>query len=107
FLTLVLPNMFFTSALFFGLVAVFRNVKVIYSSGLFLFLGYVIGNFFLSNINNPRVIYLADPFLMNGIRMELSGWPPQQLNTSIVPLQGLMLTNRIIWISVGAVILLL
>jgi hypothetical protein len=106
-LTLVLPNIFFTSCLFFGLVAIFRNVKVIYSSGLFLFLGYLIGNFFLNNINNPRVIYLTDPFLLNGLRSEIAAWSPTQLNTSVIPLQGLMLTNRLIWISVGAVILLL
>jgi len=107
FLTLVLPNMFFTSALFFGLVAVFKNVKVIYSSGLFLFLGYIIANFFLSNINNPKVIYLTDPFLMNGLRAATAGASAQQLNTSVIHMEGLMLTNRIIWISVGAVILLL
>jgi len=106
-LTLVLPNIFFTSCLFFGLVAIFRNVKVIYSSGLFLFLGYLIGNFFLNNINNPRVIYLTDPFLLNGLRAEIAAWSPAQLNASVIPLQGLMLTNRVIWISVGAVILLL
>jgi len=107
FLTLILPNMFFTSALFFGLVAVFKNVKVIYSSGLFLFLGYVIANFFLSNINNPKVIYLTDPFLMNGLRAATAGASAQQLNSSVIHIEGLMLTNRIIWVSVGAVILLL
>jgi hypothetical protein len=107
FLTLILPNIFFTSALFFGLVAVFKNVKVIYSSGLFLFLGYIIANFFLSNINNPKVIYLTDPFLMNGLRAATAGASAQQLNSSVIHIQGLMLTNRIIWISVGAVILLL
>ena len=37
FLILIVPTLFFTSALFFGLVAVFRNVKVIYSSGIFFF----------------------------------------------------------------------
>lgn len=106
FLTIVLPNIFFTSALFFGLVAIFRNVKVIYSSGLFLFLGYVLANFFLSNINNPTVIYLTDPFLMNGFRYEIGDWSPEQLNTSVVHVHGLMLINRIIWISIGAIVLL-
>jgi len=106
-LTLILPNIFFTSCLFFGLVAIFRNVKVIYSSGMFLFLGYLIGNFFLNNINNQRIIYLTDPFLLNGLRAETAAWSPARLNTSVIPLQGLILTNRIIWISVGALILLL
>jgi ABC-2 type transport system permease protein len=38
FFTIALPNLFFTSSLFFGLMAITRNVKVIYSGGILLFL---------------------------------------------------------------------
>ncbi|HEY1166438.1 MAG TPA: hypothetical protein VGE90_14760 [Chitinophaga sp.] len=105
--TIILPNLFFTSALFFGLVSVFRTVKVIYSGAMFLFLGYLIGNFFLNNIHNLRVIYLSDPFLLNGLRIALNDWSPQQLNTAVLPFQGLLLQNRMIWMSIGLVIVLL
>jgi len=107
FFTVMIPSLLFTSAFFFGLVAIFRNVKVIYSSGMFLLLGYLLANFFLHNINNPKVIYLADPFCFNGLRMEIGGIPADQLNASVVRIQGLLLTNRIIWASVGALILAL
>ena len=40
FFTIALPNLIFTSSIFFGLVAITRNVKVIYSGGILLFLGY-------------------------------------------------------------------
>jgi ABC-2 type transport system permease protein len=104
-LTLVVPTLFFTSALFFGLVAVFRNVKVIYSSGLFLFLGYIMANFFLHNIHNNTIIYLADPFLQNGMRVAVSGLSPDQLNHDLIPFTGLVLYNRILWVSIGALVL--
>lgn len=107
FLTLLLPSLFFTSSLFFGLVAIFRNVKVIYSSGLFLLLGYILANFFLGSSTNSTVVYLFDPFLMNGLRLETALYSKHQLNTAVIPLHGLMLTNRIIWISVGGVTLLI
>ncbi len=107
FLTIMIPNLFFTSSIFFGLVAIFKNVKVIYSSGLFLFLGYIIGNFFLHNMHDPKVIYLTDPFLVNGMRYEIGPYSPDRLNSSVVAMQGLLLTNRIIWLSAGALILLL
>src|SRR5258708_1973885 len=107
FFTLIVPTLFFTSSLFFGLVAIFRNVKVIYSSGMFLFLGYIIGNFFLHNIHNPTVIWLTDPFVVNGLRMEISGYSVDQLNSSIIPLRGPLLENRILWTSIGFVGLLL
>ncbi|HTI08670.1 MAG TPA: hypothetical protein VL832_08940 [Puia sp.] len=106
FFTLLLPTLFFTSSLFFGLVAIFRNVKVIYSSGLFLFLGFIIGNFFLNNIHNPTVIYLSDPFLINALRMQTASYSPDQLNSSIVKAEGLLLWNRILWVSVGGLVLL-
>ena len=107
FLTVVVPTMFFTSSLFFGLVAIFRNIKVIYSSGLFLFLGYILANFALHQIHNTQVIWLSDPFAFNGLRMEIFDLSPARLNADIIPLRGLFLENRIIWGSVGAVVLLL
>lgn len=107
YLVQVLPNLFFTASLFFGLVAVFRNVKVIYSSGTFLFLGYIIGNFFLHNIHDAAVIYLSDPFNVNGLRAETGAFSPEQLNGHTVPVTGLLLENRLIWLAVGAAGLLL
>ena len=107
FLTVVVPTLFFTSSLFFGLVAIFRNVKVIYSSGLFLFLGYILANFALHEIHNTRVIWLSDPFAFNGLRMEIGDLSPARLNADVIPLRGLFLGNRILWSSVGAVVLLL
>ena len=107
YLTVVLPDLFFTSALFFGLVAVFRNVKVIYSSGIFLFLGYIIGNFFLQNTSNTTLIYLWDPFGFTGLRTSVAGLPPEILNSQVIAMRGLLLENRILWTSVGAVILLI
>lgn len=107
YLIQVLPNLFFTSSLFFGLVAVFRNVKVIYSGCLFLFLGYILSNFFLNNIQNPTVIYLADPFNVNGLRAETSGFSPALLNTHTIPQTGLLLENRLLWLAVGAAGLLI
>lgn len=101
FLTIMLPNIFFTSSLFFGLVAIFRNVKVIYSSGMFLFLGYIVANFFLHNIRNPTVIWLSDPFAINGLRMETGGYSPAQLNGPVIALRGLFLQNRLLWIALG------
>jgi ABC-2 type transport system permease protein len=106
YLTILLPNVFFMSALFFGLVAVFRNVKVIYSSALFLFLGYIISNFFFRNTTNVTVIYLWDPFAFTPLRMTTGSLSPADLNGGVISMQGLLLGNRILWTSVGMLILL-
>jgi ABC-2 type transport system permease protein len=106
FFTIALPNILFTSSLFFGLVAITRNVKVIYSGGILLFLGYFLAIFFLNNTTNTTVINLADTFALNGVRLASSGATSLQKNTGHFPVEGQFLLNRIIWGGLGLVILL-
>jgi ABC-2 type transport system permease protein len=106
FFTIALPNLFFTSSLFFGLVAITRNVKVIYSGGILLFLGYFLSLFFLDHTNNATVINLADPFGLNGVRLASNTANSIQKNTNLFPVEGTFLLNRIIWSGVGLVILI-
>ncbi|MES1219791.1 MAG: hypothetical protein ABUT20_30100 [Bacteroidota bacterium] len=105
FFTIAVPNLFFTSSLFFALVALTRNVKVIYSGGILLFLGYFLALFFLNNTNNATVINLADPFALNGIRLGTGAASDVQKNTTLFPVQGVFLFNRILWPSIGLVVL--
>jgi ABC-2 type transport system permease protein len=104
-LIIVVPTIFFTSAFFFGLVAIFRNVKVIYSSGMFFFLGYILADFGLHTIHNDKLIYLADPFLINGIRLATGGFSSDQRNHYLISLNGLLLYNRILWFATGALVM--
>ncbi|MDB5133571.1 MAG: family transporter protein [Mucilaginibacter sp.] len=106
FLTIALPNLFFTSSLFFGLVAITRNVKVIYSGGILLFLGYFLSFFFLGHTNNTTVINLADPFGLNGVRLASGIATSIQKNTTLFPINGTFLLNRIIWSGAGLAILI-
>jgi len=106
FFTIALPNIFFTSSLFFGLVAITRNVKVIYAGGILLFLGYFLSIFFLDHTNNATVINLADPFGLNGVRFQTGNSSSIQQNTTPFPVTGTFLLNRIIWTGVGFIILI-
>ncbi len=106
FFAFALPNLFFTSSLFFGLVALTRNVKVIYSGGILLFLGYFLSIFFLDHTNNTTVINLADPFGLNAVRLVSGTATSIQKNTTLFPIEGTFLLNRIIWSGVGLAVLL-
>jgi hypothetical protein len=107
FLTLVLPNIFFTSALFYGLVAVIRNVKVIYFGGLLLFLGYFMALFFLNYSNNFTVIAISDPFALTWVRMLMFNSNYLQHNNNLIPIAGPMLTNRLLWPGIGLLIVII
>jgi ABC-2 type transport system permease protein len=106
FLTIVLPNLFFTASLFYGLVAITRNVKVIYTGGILLFLGYFIAFFFLDHTNNTTVMTLADPFVVTGVRLQIAQSSFVQQNSTLVPIEGNILLNRAIWVGLGLGILL-
>lgn len=105
FLVMALPNLFFTSSLFFGLVALTRNVKVIYAGGILLFLGYFISVFFLQHTSNATVIINADPFGLSAVRFVSSITTSADKNTMLFPVTGAFLANRLIWTGVGLVIL--
>jgi ABC-2 type transport system permease protein len=106
FLTLALPNIFFTSALFFGLVAVIRNVRIIYFGGLILFLFYFITLFFLQHTNNATVIGVTDPFSLNWVRMQMMNSSYIQQNSTLITVSGPLLINRLLWPGLGLAIVL-
>ena len=95
YLTIVLPNVLFTSSLFYGLVAVTRNVKVVYTGGIILFLAYFLSVFFLNHTNNTAVMVIADPFLMTGTRMQMFNSNSLQQNTETIVIEGNYLEPQI------------
>ena len=106
FVTIALPNIFFASALFFGLVAVTRNVRVIYFGGILLFLGYFISVFFLNHTNNQTVVVLSDPFGLSAIRLLSGSTNSYTENNTLFPVTGNFLINRFIWSGVGLTVIL-
>ena len=72
-----------------------------------MYLG-VIGFFILYTIsrqllNNPDYVdisALLDPFGIGAFSQITKYWTPFERNSQLVPLEGVLLTNRIIWIAV-------
>ena len=102
----VIPNLFLSSAIFFGLVAYTRNTRVIYAAGVILFFGYMLSLFALSSLPNKVWVYLLDPFAFEAQRLKVSFFSPEEEKTSLVSIAGWMLVNRILWGTIGLLILL-
>ncbi|MDO6432670.1 hypothetical protein Q4E93_18840 [Flavitalea sp. BT771] len=105
FFCYVVPNLFVTSAIFFGLVAYVRNTRVIYAGAIVLFFGYGFAQHILQDIPNKTWVYLIDPFAFNSVRLKVSFFSPEQHKSSLVRLEGWLLVNRVIWSAVGLLIL--
>ena len=100
-----LPNLFLTSALFFGLVAYTRNAKVIYAASVILFFGYELSLFTLRNLPNKVWVYILDPFAFTAVRLNVGFFSPEQKRMSLVAIEGWMMVNRVLWGLVGLCIL--
>jgi ABC-2 type transport system permease protein len=100
-----LPNLFLTSALFFGLVAYTRDPKVIYFTSVILFFGYELALFTLTSLPNKIWVYILDPFAFAGVRLDVGLFSPEQRRVSLVPIEGWIMFNRILWAAIGLLIL--
>ncbi|MBS1528421.1 MAG: hypothetical protein JST19_22430, partial [Bacteroidetes bacterium] len=107
FLLIALPNIFFTSSLFYGLVAVTRNIKVIYFGGILLFLFYFIALFFLNNTNNATVIGISNPFALNGVRFQMVNSSTAQHNSTLIAINGPLAINRLLWPGLSFIALMI
>ena len=101
YLTLVLPNLLFTAAIFFALPAITRQMVPNYVGGVLLLLGYLMGGQLLNDLTDKHTGALLDPFGIRALQVVTEYWPIADRNTRFVPLAGVLATNRAIWIVVG------
>ncbi|NVJ86841.1 MAG: hypothetical protein HWE15_11085 [Algoriphagus sp.] len=102
--TLLLPNLWLASALFFALIIFTRNIRSIYSGGIVVFIIYLLANFLSQDIENKDLVQIIDPFGINSFNLQTRYLTPYEQNSFFLPLEGNLLLNRILWFSVGIVL---
>ena len=101
-----LTNLFIQGAIFFAAGALSRSTLVIYTQGIILFVAYQISTTITQDLDNKTVAALIDPFGFRAFNLFTEYWTPAQKNSQLVPMEGLMLWNRLIWCSVAVLILI-
>ena len=107
YLILVLPNLVLTSAIFFGLAALSKKMLPVYAGSVLLLIGYFTAAQFSTNLAVNTTVALADPFGANAVDRLTQYWSPFQRNTQLIPLAGVLLLNRVLWLGLGAIILVI
>ncbi|MEE9363170.1 MAG: M1 family aminopeptidase [Cellulophaga sp.] len=107
FIYVVLPNLFFGGTLFFVSGALSRKLIVVYTQGVLLLTVYLISMVIGQGGENKIIAGLLDPFSFQTFDIIVEFWSPTELNNKSLPLEGLFLYNRIFWIAMGSVILVL
>ncbi|TAG31336.1 MAG: hypothetical protein EAZ35_03895 [Sphingobacteriia bacterium] len=97
-------NLLLSSSIFFSLVAITRNVKVVYSASILLLIAYLLSNFLVQDLEKRELVKLLDPFMINTYSLETRYLTPAEKNSMVFPFNNTILLNRIIWIGISVLI---
>ena len=104
FLVVILPNTVVLCAIFFSVAALTRSFALTYAAAISFFVANVSLNLY-ANFENGTWAAMADPSARLTVAAETRYWTVAELNTQL-PL-GLLLQNRLLWLTVALVALLL
>lgn len=105
FLTLVIPHAFIMAIIFFSVGALSRRMVVIFTQALFFLMLYLAGQTLLRQLDNREIAARLDIFGLRAVNELTRYWPVAEQNTRLVPIEGILLQNRLIWLSVALVLL--
>ena len=107
FFIFVVPNLFFTGAIFFASGALSRKSIVIYTQGILLLVLYLASQSMLRDIEQKEIAAMLDPFGVRAFSFHTQYWTPSERNTLQIPLEGYILYNRLLWMGIGILVLII
>jgi ABC-2 type transport system permease protein len=104
FLIFTVPNTLLIGSIFFSLVTFSRNITAGYISALVLVVLLGIARSITSDIENKTLSGLLEPFGGGALEVLTEYWTPEEQNTRLIPLTGVLLMNRLLWLGVAILI---
>ncbi|RZJ81801.1 MAG: peptidase M1 [Flavobacterium sp.] len=97
FIWVVLPTLFFGATVFFTTGALTKNLMVVYSQGVVIFVLFMI----TKGITNETLQALFDPFSLTTLTKATKDWGVTDRNSLLIPVSGIMLFNKFFWLGLG------
>jgi ABC-2 type transport system permease protein len=101
-LAFVLPNVIITGAIFFALATLTRSLLYTYAGVAAFFAAYGVSALFLGDLENRSLLALVDPFGNAAFDLVTRYWTVSEKNVGAMPLRGILLENRLLWLAVAA-----
>lgn len=101
FFVIALPNLLFVSAALFAIGALIRRLFAVYVSGIVLLVIWQITLQVVGHLDRLSLAALVDPFAISTVRVTTRYWSVAEKNARLVPADGLMLQNRLLWIAIA------
>ncbi len=104
FLVFNLTTLALISAIFYAVGAITRSLVAVYTSGIALLAGYSIAGNLTSTLDNDALSNAVDILGFTSLELTTRYWTVAERNAQVVPLEGFVLTNRLIWLAVAFLI---
>ncbi len=101
FILFIIPNTLLVGAIFFSLVTFSRNMVAGYVGCIILLLIKNITPALLSDIDNQTLAAVIEPFGTQAFSKITKFWTPSEQNTLVIPFEGVLLYNRLLWLGIG------
>src|SRR5437763_203589 len=105
YFALVLPNLLLFGAIFFAVAALTRSLMATYTAVAAFYVAYVVSRVSLRDIESEKLGSLLDPFGFAPFARTTRYWTVFEKNNNLLPLDGVFLWNRLLWIGVALVLL--
>ena len=102
--TVLVPNALLIGALFFGLAATTKKMLPVYVGSVLLLIGWLIAVQLVRDVDNRSLAALVDPFASRAVSTLTEYWTISERNTRLIPLEGILLWNRLLWLGIAAVV---
>ncbi len=103
FVTIVLPIVFFGASLFFVSGSLSKKLLVVYTQGIILFVIFLL----TKAIKNEHLQAILDPFSLTTLTAITKNWSVEQRNSLLVPFDGLVAENKLFWLALGVMALII
>jgi ABC-2 type transport system permease protein len=102
--TVLVPNALLIGAIFFAVAAATSKMLPVYVGSILILLGWLISSQFGRDVEYRAIAALADPFGVRAMSSLTEYWTISERNTRIVPLAGVLLWNRLLWLGVAVLV---
>jgi hypothetical protein len=108
YLVIAIPNILLSSSLLFGLATITRSMLWSYVGVVILVMGYlIVSTIFGSQIEYRQIMAQYEPFGFGAISEVTRYWTAADMNSKLLPLEGVLLFNRIFVTGLAAILLAL
>ncbi|MBK9760700.1 MAG: hypothetical protein IPO90_12185 [Flavobacteriales bacterium] len=102
YLYLTIPNILFSSAVIFAVAVLARSTVASFITAVLIMVGSGVAGNLMSEMDNQTLGALLDPFGGTAFGLVTRYWTVDDKNTLLLPMHGVFLWNRLLWLAISA-----